>query len=91
MFTALHTAADFGHADYLVLASWWTLGNMVGGMLLVTLVRLVQGVVARSSRPGGNRFDGCAPPTLTSSWRSEAGPRGAWHDALVDRNRGVRV
>jgi formate/nitrite transporter FocA (FNT family) len=42
MFTALHTAADFGYADYLVLALWWTLGNMVGGMLLVTLVRLVQ-------------------------------------------------
>lgn len=42
MFTALHTAADFGYADYLVLASWWTLGNMIGGMLLVTLVRLVQ-------------------------------------------------
>jgi hypothetical protein len=42
MFTALHTAADVGYADYLVLASWWTLGNMIGGMLLVTLVRLVQ-------------------------------------------------
>jgi len=42
MFAALHTGAAFGYADYIVLALWWTLGNMVGGMVLVTLVRLVQ-------------------------------------------------
>jgi formate/nitrite transporter FocA (FNT family) len=42
MFAALHAGADFGYLEYLRLALWWTLGNMVGGMLLVTLVRLVQ-------------------------------------------------
>ncbi|HSK96543.1 MAG TPA: formate/nitrite transporter family protein [Euzebyales bacterium] len=42
MFAALHTGAAFGYADYLRLALWWTFGNMIGGMVLVTLVRLVQ-------------------------------------------------
>jgi formate/nitrite transporter FocA (FNT family) len=42
MFAALHTGAAFGYLDYLRLAGWWALGNMIGGLLLVTLVRLVQ-------------------------------------------------
>jgi formate/nitrite transporter FocA (FNT family) len=42
MFAALHTGAGFGYLDYARLASWWALGNMIGGLLLVTLVRLVQ-------------------------------------------------
>jgi formate-nitrite transporter family protein len=42
MFAALHTGAGFGYVQYVALALWWTLGNMIGGMVLVTLVRLVQ-------------------------------------------------
>ena len=42
MFAALHSRADFGYGQYAVLALWWTLGNVVGGLVLVTLVRLVQ-------------------------------------------------
>jgi formate/nitrite transporter FocA (FNT family) len=42
MFAALHTGAAFGYLDYLQLAGWWALGNMIGGLLLVTLVRMVQ-------------------------------------------------
>jgi formate/nitrite transporter FocA (FNT family) len=42
MFAALHTSADFGYAQYLLLALWWAFGNMVGGLFLVTLLRLVQ-------------------------------------------------
>ena len=42
MFAALHARADFGYAQYAVLAVWWTAGNMVGGLVLVTLVRMVQ-------------------------------------------------
>jgi len=42
MFAALHVGAPFGYADYAVVTVWSMLGNTVGGLLLVTLVRLVQ-------------------------------------------------
>lgn len=42
MFAALHTGAAFSYLDYVRLAAWWALGNMIGGLLLVTLVRMVQ-------------------------------------------------
>lgn len=42
MFAALHIGAPFGYADYLGATVWSMLGNMVGGLLLVTLLRLVQ-------------------------------------------------
>lgn len=43
MFTALHTgAAPFGYVDWLQAASFAALGNLVGGLLCVTLLRLFQ-------------------------------------------------
>lgn len=42
MFTALHFGAPFGYADWLGMASWAALGNVVGGLGLVTILRLVQ-------------------------------------------------
>jgi formate/nitrite transporter FocA (FNT family) len=42
MFAALHAGAPFGYADYAAATAWSMTGNMVGGLLLVTLVRLVQ-------------------------------------------------
>ncbi|MDP8968943.1 MAG: formate/nitrite transporter family protein, partial [Actinomycetota bacterium] len=42
MFAALHVGAPFGYADWLGVAAWATLANMVGGLLLVTLLRFVQ-------------------------------------------------
>jgi formate/nitrite transporter FocA (FNT family) len=42
MFAALMAGAPFGYADYAVVTVWSMLGNTVGGLLLVTLVRLVQ-------------------------------------------------
>ncbi|HVL06097.1 MAG TPA: formate/nitrite transporter family protein [Acidimicrobiales bacterium] len=42
MFAALHFGAPFGYADWLRMASWAALGNIVGGMALVTVLRLVQ-------------------------------------------------
>jgi formate/nitrite transporter FocA (FNT family) len=42
MFAALHAGAPFGYADYFAVTAWSMLGNMVGGLLLVTVVRLVQ-------------------------------------------------
>lgn len=42
MFAALHTGAAFGYADYFALTAWWALGNTIGGLCLVTLVRMVQ-------------------------------------------------
>ncbi len=42
MFAALQAGAPFGYADWLGMASWAALGNLVGGMALVTVLRLVQ-------------------------------------------------
>ncbi len=43
IFCALHTGrAPFGYVDWLQTAAWAALGNMVGGLLLVTLLRLFQ-------------------------------------------------
>lgn len=42
MFAAIHAGADLGYGEWAGLAGWAALSNMVGGLLLVTLVRLVQ-------------------------------------------------
>lgn len=42
MFAALHAGASFGYMDWLGFAGWALLGNMVGGLSLVTVLRLVQ-------------------------------------------------
>jgi formate-nitrite transporter family protein len=42
MFAALHFGAPFGYADWLQMASWAALGNVAGGVALVTVLRLVQ-------------------------------------------------
>ena len=42
MFAALHSGASFGYADWLGMALWAALGNMIGGLALVTVLRLVQ-------------------------------------------------
>ena len=42
IFAALHAGAPFGYADWLGVAGWATLGNLVGGLGLVTMLRLVQ-------------------------------------------------
>ena len=42
LFAALHAGAPFGYADWLEVAGIVTAGNLVGGLGLVTLLRLVQ-------------------------------------------------
>lgn len=42
MFAALQAGAAFGYASWLGVLGWATLGNMVGGLGLVTLLRLIQ-------------------------------------------------
>ncbi|MFW6080175.1 MAG: formate/nitrite transporter family protein [Gemmatimonadota bacterium] len=42
VFAALHAGAPFGYTAWLAMAAWATLSNIVGGMLLVTVVRFVQ-------------------------------------------------
>ncbi|MGB9376507.1 MAG: formate/nitrite transporter family protein [Mycobacteriales bacterium] len=41
-FAALHAGAPFGYLDWLGLFGWAALGNMVGGIGLVTVLRLLQ-------------------------------------------------
>ena len=42
MFAALHAGAPFGYFDWFRVVLWATVGNMVGGIGLVTVLRLVQ-------------------------------------------------
>jgi hypothetical protein len=42
MFAALQFTAPFGYADWLAIAAWYALGNMLGGIVLVTGLRMVQ-------------------------------------------------
>lgn len=42
LFAALHAGAPFGYARWLAILGWSALGNMAGGLVLVTGLRLVQ-------------------------------------------------
>lgn len=42
MFAALHAGASFGYLTWLGLLGWAVLGNVTGGVLFVTVLRLVQ-------------------------------------------------
>ena len=42
MFAALQAHAPFGYADWAGMAAWAALGNTIGGIGLVTILRLVQ-------------------------------------------------
>lgn len=57
MFAALHAGAPFGYADWLGATSWAALANSVGGIGLVTVLRLIQvgrhGVEHERRRPYG--------------------------------------
>jgi formate-nitrite transporter family protein len=54
MFAALHAGAPFGYVDWLRTAAWAALGNTVGGIAFVTILRLVQagGTVAEERKRG---------------------------------------
>ena len=57
MFAALQAHAPFGYADWAGMAAWAALGNVVGGIGLVTILRLVQvtGEDSNSSNRGRRR------------------------------------
>lgn len=62
MFGALHAGADFGYLAWLGGLGWATVANMTGGLLLVTVLRLIQigpaEISQEQQRPkGGNRDD----------------------------------
>lgn len=42
MFAALIRGAPFGYLDWFTVAAWYTLGNVLGGVVLVTGLRLLQ-------------------------------------------------
>jgi formate/nitrite transporter FocA (FNT family) len=42
IFAALHAGAPFGYADWLGALAWAALGNAIGGVLLVTALRILQ-------------------------------------------------
>lgn len=56
MFAALHAGATFGYLTWLGLLGWAVLGNVVGGVLFVTVLRLVQ-VGATTIQEEGHRAD----------------------------------
>ena len=55
MFAALQAHAPFGYADWAGMAAWAALGNTVGGIGLVTVLRLLQVTGESSSSPNRGR------------------------------------
>jgi formate/nitrite transporter FocA (FNT family) len=55
MFAALEAHAPFGYADWAGMAAWAALGNMIGGIGLVTVLRLVQVTGEDSNSPNRGR------------------------------------
>jgi formate/nitrite transporter FocA (FNT family) len=55
LFAGLQSGAPFGYLDWLALAAWYTLGNMVGGIVLVTGLRLTQLGHTRVDQVGESR------------------------------------
>ena len=55
MFAALQAHAPFGYADWAGMAAWAALGNMIGGIGLVTVLRLVQVTGEDSNSANRNR------------------------------------
>src|SRR5436305_10700138 len=55
MFAALQAHAPFGYADWAGMAAWAALGNMIGGIGLVTVLRLLQVTGENSSSANRNR------------------------------------
>ncbi|MFB9377576.1 formate/nitrite transporter family protein [Kineococcus gynurae] len=55
IFCALHVGAPFGYGDWVGLLGWAVLGNLLGGLVLVTAIRLlrVPHRVAEARRGGG--------------------------------------
>jgi formate/nitrite transporter FocA (FNT family) len=61
MFAALHAGAPFSYLDWAGAAAWAALANMIGGVLLVTMLRLVQigkGPIESERRQGSRRHGG---------------------------------
>jgi len=42
MFAGLHSGSHFGYLDWLGALGWSALGNLVGGVVLVTAIRLMR-------------------------------------------------
>ena len=73
MFAALHAGAPLRYLDWLRVVAWASLGNMVGGIGLVTVLRLVQ-VVRRKLRERRTRRPirtepAAGPAMLRACWR----------------------
>jgi formate-nitrite transporter family protein len=68
IFAAFHAGAPFGYADWLSTATWAALGNTLGGIAFVTVLRLVQ--VGRRGVQDGRRH-----PAVESEQRQDISAR----------------
>ncbi len=79
MFAAIHAHAPFGYADWAGAASWAALANIVGGLGLVTVLRLVQigreAVEEERHRPVGEPREATEPAGSATQAEDHAAPR----------------
>ena len=82
MFAALHTGhAPFGYVDWAQTAGWAALGNMVGGIGLVTVLRLFQVPeqgAQGAPQPGRPGSPSATPAPYNPRPTPEPGRRGPW-------------
>lgn len=82
MFAALHSGAPFGYLDWLGALGWSVLGNVIGGVGVVTFLRLIRvpGQLAEERERSGRRYGtgrrGRAHDTSAASSGSSAPGRG---------------
>ena len=72
MFAGLQAGAPYGYLDWLGVLAWSTFGNIVGGVGLVTMLRLVQvgKTQVEEARRDNADDDGSAGPSGRESWAS---------------------
>lgn len=71
VFGGLHAGAPYGYADWLGILAWATLGNLVGGLGLITTLRLVQVGQQRLSEERGRE---AGPGDGQPAFRAKVGP-----------------
>lgn len=75
MFAALHAGATFGYLTWLRLLGWAALGNIIGGIAFVTVLRLVQvgaeAIRVERAQPGPPENEERERPSLGATDRRE--------------------
>jgi len=80
LFAALQYGAPFGYGEWAAIAAWYGLGNMIGGVVLVTTLRMIQ--IGRRIDEGrqSTRQPATGSPRSEDSTEYQARDAGSWDE-----------